>query len=207
MPISAWNDVAEYVFPEGKFTMEADGEHVADFDVQRTPWGFLVAATAKEKTTWSAYRNYSAEDYLVIAAAQEILGDGSREVYRCDTLPEGAACLPAYLTPGQHWTMLVMGTAIYQPVQGRPEIGTFVYKNSVWAVREVNDTDAVVYGAIRRADLLYWLEDYVETFDQGKTQTQYLRLHCFERGKGKIWYIDHDWLGGTKLVTRKGWTP
>lgn len=196
MPIQ----VSDYIFPTAKFSMEADGLLVADFDVQTFGGGKwpVVACTTNGKTTWSVYDASPVGLYPVyIFATREEGSDGNVEEFRNHSGNLGALALPASLEDGRRWTFSQQGTATYTSPTGSVEHGAFTYKNTVWLAPH-NGEVVIPDGD----DLLYWLEDYVEQYP-GSPETRYLRLHCYERGKGLIWYADHEWQGGTKVVTRK----
>lgn len=193
-------NVSDFVFPTGKFTMVADGQKVADFDVQRFgdagQWPVVATIGPDGKTIWSVYSTGGV--LAPIRAMREESSDGSSEEYTTRFGP-GTLCLPRFINDGEKWTNYDNGIASYTPTRG-PELvskpienGTFVYRNSVWS--ELDNPD----------HLMYWLEDYSENY--GGSVKRYLRLHCYEKGKGLIWYIDHNWKNAdgtetTKLVTR-----
>lgn len=176
--------VADFVFPTARFSMSADGQKVADFDVQTfaQPDGSRcpVVATSEDGDAWTRSVYRISKDFIF--ATREIGADGSTESYQGSGAGEGCVALPVAVEREAN-SVGDKGSCSYQPALGEREQGVFVYTNTV----------------IVEGDKLLWLEDYEENYGGLR---RYLRLHCFQRGKGMIWYVDHEWPGGPQVVTR-----
>lgn len=174
-------DVAATVFKTDKFSTQAQGQKVADFDVQTFEPYPVVATIGPDLTTWSVYKK--ATDGIRVM--RETNSKGDNEYYNGQT---GVIALPTALDTEAKWTNTLDGTVTWASGDGlHNESGTFTYKNTLWY----------------SCGYLYWLEDYTETY--GDKTTRYLRLHCFALNKGLLWYADHTWAGDSSMiVTRVG---